>query len=259
MKKITILILIFVTCNIASAYDYLLSDNWGGGFYGVDTVKMPETINVAKYWYDPNAGGIASSVFPDSPVLRKLTDGDGANSDSEIWGPWDGNKRIDVVFDLGKAFKINKVELRTWGRNSGIAGDNGVAEMTVRASVNNKSITQGLDSWNLIGTSTTFAIDYAPNYLSKHDPSTNAIIPVPGRYVWFEIHGLNHQVQVAELAVWGEFLGYPSTCAEVLMYGQGNLSDINKDCKVDFTDFAKLAQDWLKCNKPGDTGCELVW
>lgn len=268
MKKITILILVCLICNMASAYDYLLSDNFLGAFYdGGSVVKMPETINVAKYWYDPNAGGTdfftfmepGSSVFMDTPGLRKLNDGDGGDANSAIWGPWDGNLRVDVVFDLGTIFKVNKVELRTWGRVDGNPGLNGVSEMTVRTSVNNSSITQDPNSWNLIGTSTSFDIDYAPNYLSKRDPVTHAIISVPGRYVWFEIYGLNHQVQVAELAVWGDFLGYPSTCEDVWAYGQGNISDISKDCYIDFQDFAQLALNWVRCNNPVDADCELVW
>jgi hypothetical protein len=249
------------------AYDYLLSDNYQGGYYDSNSVRMPETINVAKYWYDPNAGGVdifafkesGDPNFMDSSAMRKLTDGDGSDSGSAIWGPWDGNKRIDVVFDLGKPFKINKVELRTWGLVNGNPGLNGVSEMTVRASVDNKSITQGLSLWNLIGTRSTFDINYIPNYLSKLDPQTNAIISVPGRYVWFEIHGLNHQVQVAELAIWGEFLGYPETCLDVWEFGLGDLGDINKDCRVDFQDFAQLALNWLECNNPGDSNCVIVY
>lgn len=32
--------------------------------------------------------------------------------------------------------------------------------------------------------------------------------------------------------------------------------DINKDCHVDFVDFAELASNWLKCSMPQQQGCE---
>jgi hypothetical protein len=33
-------------------------------------------------------------------------------------------------------------------------------------------------------------------------------------------------------------------------------SDLNKDCTVNFADFAIMAQDWLKCSNPLLSGCE---
>lgn len=33
--------------------------------------------------------------------------------------------------------------------------------------------------------------------------------------------------------------------------------DINKDCKVDFIDFAKFAGNWLRCNDPLEPACQF--
>ncbi len=40
------------------------------------------------------------------------------------------------------------------------------------------------------------------------------------------------------------------------LYGVFALGDINKDCKVDFDDFAALAADWLKCSNPLLAECQ---
>ena len=42
----------------------------------------------------------------------------------------------------------------------------------------------------------------------------------------------------------------PTTCAEVWAYGVGMSEDINKDCIVDFEDFAMMAAKWLVSNEP---------
>jgi hypothetical protein len=54
----------------------------------------------------------------------------------------------------------------------------------------------------------------------------------------------------------------PKTCAQVWVKGEGLPGDINKDCKVDFTDFVEIASDWLRCNDPariGTQGCTANW
>jgi len=42
------------------------------------------------------------------------------------------------------------------------------------------------------------------------------------------------------------------TCAEMDPY---YAMDFNHDCYVDLQDLARLSQDWLKCNIPGDADC----
>ena len=36
-------------------------------------------------------------------------------------------------------------------------------------------------------------------------------------------------------------------------------ADINKDCKVDFTDFAAFANQWLSCTDPSRAECDVFW
>ena len=36
-------------------------------------------------------------------------------------------------------------------------------------------------------------------------------------------------------------------------------ADLNDDCKVDFGDFAVIAEEWLKCVIPGDASCDAPW
>ena len=47
----------------------------------------------------------------------------------------------------------------------------------------------------------------------------------------------------------------PQNCAEVWTYGYGLKADLNRDCRVDFRDFATFSSYWLNCNDPYDTNC----
>jgi len=44
-------------------------------------------------------------------------------------------------------------------------------------------------------------------------------------------------------------------CARVKADGLLMAGDINEDCRVDMSDFALMAADWLKCNNPVDSSC----
>ena len=46
-----------------------------------------------------------------------------------------------------------------------------------------------------------------------------------------------------------------SSCTEQWDNGFGLLYDLNKDCEVDFEDFAAIAIKWQDCSTPGDAGC----
>jgi hypothetical protein len=54
------------------------------------------------------------------------------------------------------------------------------------------------------------------------------------------------------------FVGCRS-CKDVWDIGLGNPVDMNRDCKVDFYDFAIFAKDWRKCNDPCDPHCMPNW
>ena len=47
-------------------------------------------------------------------------------------------------------------------------------------------------------------------------------------------------------------------CEQFIADGHGHITDINDDCRVDMTDLAMLADDWLGCTQPGDPACEPV-
>ena len=49
------------------------------------------------------------------------------------------------------------------------------------------------------------------------------------------------------------------SCAERWDIGLGITADLNKDCKVDFADFAGFALSWRKCNDPCDPDCVPNW
>jgi len=50
-----------------------------------------------------------------------------------------------------------------------------------------------------------------------------------------------------------------STCNDAIMNGYGYRADLNADCKVDLEDLTIFAVEWLKCNIPGEIGCETPW
>ena len=51
----------------------------------------------------------------------------------------------------------------------------------------------------------------------------------------------------------------PTNCAEIWQSGYGMVEDLNEDCHVNLLDFSRIVQNWLRCNKPGDPGCEQNW
>ncbi len=52
----------------------------------------------------------------------------------------------------------------------------------------------------------------------------------------------------------------PKTCKDAVEKGLIHVADRNKDCKIDFFDFAVFALDWALCNDPGGgTGCLPNW
>jgi hypothetical protein len=48
----------------------------------------------------------------------------------------------------------------------------------------------------------------------------------------------------------------PATCDEVWQAGYGLASDLDRNCIVDFKDFAVFIQRWFECNNPQDLTCE---
>lgn len=48
---------------------------------------------------------------------------------------------------------------------------------------------------------------------------------------------------------------YPQNCLDVWAYDVGMEADLNRDCRVDFKDFAAFTNYWLQCNDPCDPNC----
>jgi len=51
----------------------------------------------------------------------------------------------------------------------------------------------------------------------------------------------------------------PQDCNEVWSMGYGIDADLNHDCHVNWQDFTIFAANWLRCNNPGEAGCEETW
>lgn len=80
----------------------------------------------------------------------------------------------------------------------------------------------------------------------------------PGYYDEFAIYDgiLGADRVMAHYLAW-----QPRDCEEVWDRGGGIVADMDKDCDVDFRDFAMLASYWLLCNDPGssDPNCVPNW
>ncbi|MHB0945666.1 MAG: hypothetical protein ACYC3B_00665 [Sedimentisphaerales bacterium] len=51
------------------------------------------------------------------------------------------------------------------------------------------------------------------------------------------------------------FYRNPADCTEAKEWGLKAASDLNGDCRVNFTDFAEFAQSWMQCMNPQDANC----
>lgn len=249
------------------SYDYLLTDNNLGGFYE-SILKMPDTDGIV-YGYETLLGGLDSSdvqyegeATPDGIERNlRLIDGSGGTGGLDgdsLWGPWGTNKRLDLLFDLGDIYKLTKIDLRSQG--NGVT--TGVQRFTVR--ISKDRVPLKLDSQDIenIGWQEVCSLDDYDEGIN-HSLGDNYVdfseTPKYGRYVWFEIHGLGSQLQVAELALFGDLTEIPTTCQEVIEFGLTDQHDLNKDCSIYIGDLAIMASNWLKCNNPMSDDCEDVY
>jgi hypothetical protein len=60
----------------------------------------------------------------------------------------------------------------------------------------------------------------------------------------------------AALRAW---LYTPADCNSAINMGFGIAADLNKDCYVNFKDFAEFAVNWLGCVSPLDSNCQTPW
>ena len=187
--------------------DYLLSNNNKGNLY--NQMHLPETVGVS-YIYDTSKGGLDFFTTGDDEQdtgdnnTREpdLIDGSGTSGTDALWGPWNGNKRIDVVFDLGQKLKLTKFNLHSMGT----VGLRGVSSFTIYISDTSGSISTA-ENWQLIGTNS--AITYA-----NSENTITAPVNTYGRYVWFSIIGADKQLQLSELAILGN-LGPIPDCGSI--------------------------------------------
>ena len=203
--KFTLAIVIVSTASFA--FDYVLSNNNPGGDY-TNISKLPETTNLT-YYYDTSNGGIdffstgQDQIDNPSTDIREedMIDGGGGSGEAAVWGDWSTGTttdKVDIVFDLGKTFKISKCELRS----NGSAGSNGVSYFTVRISNDSNDISTS-SNWTTLGTNSSILYSGQENLVT---PTSNSY----GRYVWFEVHGADHQLQLSELAIWGNLNAPPN-------------------------------------------------
>ncbi len=54
-------------------------------------------------------------------------------------------------------------------------------------------------------------------------------------------------------------LSPPANCNEVIQGGFRLAGDLNNNCRIDLSDIAILAADWLQCNNPLDIDCSANW
>ncbi len=65
---------------------------------------------------------------------------------------------------------------------------------------------------------------------------------------------LNPASILAHYAAW-----QPRNCVDLNYRGYGIPEDIDRDCDVDFRDFAAVALNWTSCNEPNKPGCTPNW
>ena len=53
--------------------------------------------------------------------------------------------------------------------------------------------------------------------------------------------------------------GCPENCLEVQDMNYGLSADLDNDCRVDFRDFALIAEKWSQCNEPDKPECLENW
>ncbi|MHB9071210.1 MAG: hypothetical protein ACYC54_12690 [Sedimentisphaerales bacterium] len=65
--------------------------------------------------------------------------------------------------------------------------------------------------------------------------------------------------EAGEIGLTNETAFIPEDCADAIAHGYRLAGDLNSDCHVDFLDLAGMAEQWLLCNIPGQSGCIENW
>jgi hypothetical protein len=230
MKK-TVLILSLMLISMAGnawAVEYLLSGNNMDGYYSSSTYS--KMLYRSSYAYNVSLGGVdlfaaGNDQAEDADVSGReanLIDGYGGDGSGDVYGPWKGNKRVDVVFDLGNTYRIKKADLRVSSTNSTI----GVSSFTVYVGTEYFPLTS--NRWRYLGTRSTVQQSSAVNFVSATGDG------IEGRYVWFSIQGRSYQLMISELGIFGDMAAASASRA----------GDANYDGQVDVGDLGILASNY---------------
>jgi len=239
--------------------------------------------------YDGQAESIISSQYPDAPVFDSNVIQIGKTSTYE----YRSLIKFDVSSMACEFAFINSAKLRLFYCNSGNTGNNficGIYEISSAnadwykktATWNHLKATVPTEDWaGSVGLGSV-GVDYEPVELAQwvHDfdkPDGSYVdVPLSPFLVKEWILGINSGLLIKYIGTppdsvanyYGSdasdanycpllIIGYlpGQTCNTLWQQDLGYAPDFNKDCKVDFKDFAVLVENWLLCYDPNVNNC----
>ena len=155
-----------------------------------------------------------------------------------------------VVFDLG-VIRDDVKYVKIWNYNSGVDLGRCVKDLVIY--VSDVALPYGDPGWvedcNVV-------LPQGPADAITPFGETVVLHSTNVRYVLFDIQSIYHATLLKYSGLSEvQFHRAPVNCAEAIADGLGLDMDFNTDCYVDLSDFAVLAEDWLKCNNPEDSNC----
>jgi len=238
-------------------------------------------IRIYNKWDSPLGVTVrASSSHPDLPPVRVI-DGSGITADglrhdgnrNNMWissvladsqanprgGTVSGSHWIEFKFD-----KIHRVDrMLIWNYNEYDWRIQGAKEVAIQYSTTG---TADPADWVTIYEGQIPMADSGP---PSYETPVSLVVDFGGaaaRYVVITAdagidmnwsNGGSDRVGLSEVRF--EQIPAPGDCSEAIASGFYIASDLNRDCYVNWADFAVFTSDWLRCVDPQDANCERPW
>jgi hypothetical protein len=221
-----------------------------GNLYGRDPINMVDGGGISTDGLTHNGG-----VFP---VSWGGNGGMWISGSSPAPYPWITANTQWVRFDFDQVYNLGQMWIWNWNDNSYpqqgmkqvriitsttdtqagyLAGDanpvfDGIIPMANATSADpvNKVIDFG-------GIAARYVLMYVPTSAGTDENWSNGVYP--------------GNVGLSEV----RFYPVPANCAAAIAAGLGLVGDLNSDCRVNFADFALLAQSWMRCMDPQNSNC----
>ena len=208
------------------------------------------TSSVGNY---PNPAYVVGNLINDSGMSGDTHSlADTCNKSGNFFSLTNG---VELTFDLGTSYNIEDMWVWNFNDGSTLYGIKG-AEIRYKVSLDEPNWTVVWDGE--IGQNDGTAENPVNLIVDFNNVSARYVqiaTVAPPNYNWSG--GAYTGVGLNEVRFYTT--GDIATCGQAIGYGYGLIGDVNRDCYVNFLDFASFALTWFDCMAPDDPACSHPW